>query len=92
MNLFGNSDALIGSMDLLFGAIFVLGAFITRKTVNDSMGRGFSVIGSSAAGCLTYIIMDSVFGVMKYSFGVGMIAWLAAGFFLCDLIQDGESS
>ena len=35
VNLFGNKDALIGSLDLLFGALYVLVAFILVKSITD---------------------------------------------------------
>jgi hypothetical protein len=92
MNLFGNQDALIGSVDLFIAAAFVLGSFIFRKSVaNDMFGLSFSVIFSNVAGILAFIIMQNVFDVLKYSVGVGLICWLAAGFLLGDLINDGQA-
>ena len=91
VNIFGNKDALIGSMELLFGALFVLGAFIFRKSVaNDMMDRGFSVIGSSAASVLGFILCSAVFNLsLKYSVVIGLVAWTAAGFLLAEIIGDG---
>lgn len=92
VNLFGNSDALIGSVDLFIGAAFVLGSFIFRKSVaNDMLGRGFSIIGSNVAGIIAFLIMSNVFDVLKYSVGVGLIAWLLGGFLVGDLINDGQA-
>lgn len=92
MNLFGNSDALIGSVDLFVCAAFVLGSFIFRKSVaNDMFGMSFSIIFSNVAGILAFIIMQNVFDVLKYSVGIGLICWLIAGFLLGDLINDGQA-
>ena len=90
VNLFGNTDALIGSMDLLFGAIFVLGALIFRKSVaNDSLDRSFSVIGSCVPAIIAYLVMSSFVDNIRYSFGVGILFWIAGGFLLGDIIGDG---
>ena len=90
-NIFGNQDALIGSIDLAVGAIMVLGSLILRKQINDNMGRGFSIIGSSVCGILTYLLVSNIFNVMKISVGLGIVAWAAGGFLLADIIGDGES-
>jgi len=93
VNLFGNKDALIGSMELLFGAVFVLGAFIFRKSVaNDMLDREFSVIGSSALGILTFLILDVAINLsLKFCVGLGLIAWAVGGFLLAPIIGDGEA-
>lgn len=90
VNIFGNKDALIGSIDLLIGAVFVLGAFIFRKAIaNDAMGQDFSVIGASAGGVLTFVIVNNIIDSIKYAFLIGLVAWLVAGFLLAPLIGDG---
>jgi hypothetical protein len=92
MNIFGNKDALIGSIDLAIGAVFVLGALVFRKTVaNDMLETDFSVIGSSAAGILCFIILKN-FLAFKIAIGLGIIAWLLVGFLLPKLINiDGSA-
>lgn len=91
VNLFGNKDALIGSLDLLFGAIYVLGAFIFRKSVaNDMLDMGFSVIGASACSCLAFILVKSITDwSIKIPFAIGLGVWIAAGFLLANVIGDG---
>jgi hypothetical protein len=79
-------------MDLLFGALFVLGAFVARKTVNDSMGQSFSVIGSSTAGIVGYLIMANTVDILKFNFGVGLLCWLAGGFLVANFIGDGDTN
>ena len=92
MNIFGNTDALIGSIDLLIGALFVLGAFIFRKSVaNDSMDQSFSVIGASAAGMITFLIAKTLTLPIKYSVLIGIVAWGVGGFLLAPIIGDGEA-
>lgn len=92
-NLFGNKDALIGSMELTFGALFVLGALIFRKSVaNDSLGKGFSVIGSSLLSILSFLVVNNIWNNIKISFVVGLLFWLAGGFLLAEVIGDGEAS
>ena len=94
VNYFGSDGVLsfiMNPMSLLFGAIFVLGALIGRKQINDNMDRGFSVIGASAGGILGFIIMDNIFHTLKFSIGVGLIAWAAAGFLLAEIIGDGQT-
>lgn len=92
MNIFGNTDALIGSIDLAIGAVMVLGAFIARKAVNDQMGQDFSVIGASACGVLSYLVVSNIFSSIKFSVGLGLAAWIAGGFLLAQFIGDGQSS
>lgn len=96
VNYFGSDGVLsflFNPLSLLFGAIFVLGAFIFRKTIaNDSMGQEFSVIGSSAAGFIGYIIFNNILSSTKYAFLIGLLAWGIGGFLLAPLIGDGESS
>lgn len=90
MNLFGNNNALIGSIDLIFGAVFVLGAFIFRKTVaNDMMARGFSLLGSTIPGILAYLVASSFLSSLKYSVGIGLIFWAVGGFLLAEILNDG---
>lgn len=91
VNIFGNKDALIGSVELLFGAIFVIGALIFRKSVaNDMMDTGFSVIGASAAGVIGFILCSAVFDFsLKISVVIGLAAWAAGGFLLAEIIGDG---
>ena len=91
VNFFGNKNALIGSLDLLFGTIYVLGAFVFRKAVaNDALDMGFSAIGASAASCLVFIIIKSVTDLsIKFNFVFGLIAWVIGGFLLADVIGDG---
>ena len=90
--IFGNKDALIGSLELGIGAAFVLGAFIFRKSVaNDMLDKGFSIIGSCGLGIITFIVINSIFDVLKMSVGIGFVAWLLGGFLLADFIQDGYS-
>jgi hypothetical protein len=93
VNLFGNKDALIGSLDLLFGAIYVLGAFIFRKSVaNDMLDMGFSVIGASACSCLAFILVKSITDwSIKIPFAIGLGVWIAAGLLLAPVIGDGWS-
>lgn len=93
VNLFGNKDALIGSLDLLFGAIYVLGAFIFRKSVaNDMLDMGFSVIGASACSCLAFILVKSITDwSIKIPFAIGLGVWIAAGLLLSPVIGDGWS-
>lgn len=91
VNYFG-TDGIINPVSFLFGAIFVIGALIFRKSVaNDMMERGFSVVGSSAGGIIAYIIMDNLIGILKYSVVVGLIVWAACGFLLAEVIGDGEA-
>jgi hypothetical protein len=93
-DFFGTNGALsflMNPMSLLFAALFVLGAFITRKAVNDQMGQGFSVIAAGAGGFIGYVIMDNIFHTLKFSVGVGFIVWAAAGLLVGDLLGDGQS-
>lgn len=91
VNIFGNKNALIGSLDLLFIAIYVVGAFVFRKVVaNDTLERGFSVVGSSACSLITFILIKSLTTwSIKISFGIGLAVWVIAGFLLGELIGDG---
>lgn len=91
VNFFGNKNALVGSLDLLFGAIYVLGAFIFRKSIaNDSLGMGFSVIGASALSCIVFIIVKAATDwSIKYAFVIGLVAWVVGGFLLAEQIGDG---
>ena len=91
-DIFGN-NALIGSLELFIVAIFVLGAMIFRKSVaNDMLDRGFSVIGASVGGVLSFLILNGIFDKLKLSIGVGVACWVIAGFLLEELIGDGEAS
>lgn len=91
VNIFGNKDALIGSLELAIGAAFVLGALIFRKSVaNDMLDRGFSVIGASVGGILTFLILNNIFDNLKICIGIGLVAWAAGGFLLAEIIGDGE--
>jgi len=91
MNIFGNKEALIGSLELGVGAAFVLGALVFRKSIaNDMLDRGFSVIGSSLLGIVAFLILSNVFDNLKLTIGLSVFVWLAGGFLLADLIQDGE--
>lgn len=95
-NIFGNKDALIGSLDLAVGAIFVLGALVFRKSVaNDLLEMDFSVIGSSVAGILCFIILKNILN-FKIAVGIGLVAWVAVGFLLPKVLNidgtaDGDS-
>lgn len=91
MNIFGNKDALIGSLDLIFGAVYVLGAFIFRKSVaNDMLNTGFSVIGASASSCIAFILIKTLTEwSIKIPFAIGLGVWIAGGFLLADVINDG---
>jgi hypothetical protein len=92
VNLFGNEGALIGSMELLFGALFILGAFIFRKSVaNDMMDYPFSVIASGGLGTLTFIILNNIISNIRISVGISLMAWAAAGFLLGKFLPDGEA-
>jgi hypothetical protein len=91
VNFFGNKNALIGSLDLLFGAIYVLGAFIFRKSIaNDQLDMGFSAIGASAASCIIFVVIKAATEVsLKVNFVIGLIAWVIGGFLLSEVIGDG---
>lgn len=92
MNIFGNENALIGSIDLFIGAIFVLGSLIFRKSVaNDILDRGFSVIGSCTLGIITYLIINGLFDNIRLSIGASILACGVGGFLLAEIIMDGES-
>jgi hypothetical protein len=92
-NLFGNKDALIGSIELTFGAIFVISSFIFRKVVaNDYLDMDFSIIGSNIPAVISFIIMQNVFDSVKWSFAVALILWLLGGFLLASIIGDGQAN
>ncbi len=88
-DIFGK-NGIIGGVDLAIAAAFVLGALIFRKSVaNDMLDKGFSVIGSCAAGITAFIITSNIFDSLKVSVGIGLFAWVAGGFLLAEIIQDG---
>jgi len=92
MNIFGNTDALIGSIELLIMAVFVLGAFIFRKIVaNEMLDREFSVIGSCFFGCAGYLISTFIIDMLKINVVIGLGLWAAGGFLLSGFLGDGES-
>ena len=93
MNLFGNKNALIGSIDLLIMGVLVLGSLVLRKTVaNDLLDMDFSVIGSSVLGSIVYLLMDKLIHLsMRLSAGIGLLAFIAGGFLLAPLIGDGQA-
>jgi hypothetical protein len=93
MFLFGDTNAYITPMTAIFGVAFVLGALIFRKSIaNDLLGMNFSLIGSCVCSILAFIVMDNLFHIMKFSFGVGLICWLLGGFLLANIIGDGDTS
>lgn len=90
-DIFGKSG-IIGGTDLAIAAAFVLGALIFRKSVaNDMLDRGFSIIGSCAMGIVAFLITSNIFDSLKVSVGIGVFAWVAGGFLLAEVIQDGYS-
>jgi hypothetical protein len=91
VNLFGNKDGIIGTLDLVFATIYVLGAFIFRKSIaNDQLNMGFSVIGASACGCIAFILIKSLTEwSVKYPAVIGLAAWAVGGFLLAEIIGDG---
>lgn len=92
MNIFGNKDALIGSVELIIGAFFVLGALVFRKSVaNNALGCGFSVFGSTIPGILGFIIANNFFSTPKFPVLIGLVLFFAGGFLLSEIIGDGYS-
>ena len=90
--LFG-TDGLINHMTLIFGAVFALGGLMFRKNIaNDIFDMKFSFIGCMVGGMLAFIIFDNLFGILKLSVVVTLIAWLGGGFGLGPFLWDGEAS
>jgi hypothetical protein len=88
-NIFGSKDALIGPVALLVGAAMFLGGAVLRKALNDSMGIKFSVVGCTALGNLTYIVLSNLLE-MKWALLISLVGF-AVGGFLFSFIA-GESS
>jgi hypothetical protein len=92
VNLFGNKDALIGSIELLIGALFVLCALVFRKSVaNDSMGMDFSFLGSAVPAILGFIIFNNIFSAMKFPMLIAVGLFFAGGFLVGDKLGDGQA-
>jgi len=93
MNIFGNKDALIGSIELAIAAALDLGSLIFRKSVaNDMLNMDFSVIGSSALGIIGFLVMTIIGLNTKIAVGVAIVAWALGGFLTADFIGDGGTS
>ena len=93
VNFFGNTDALIGSIELFIGAIFVLGSLVFRKSVaNDLMGYDFSIIGSNVPGILAFLIANSFIDNIKYPVMIGLVCFFLGGFSLAEIVGDGTAS
>lgn len=89
-DIFG-STGIIGGIELIIVTVFVLGFFIFRKTVaNDMLDRGFSIIGSTVCGVLSFLILTNVMDSLKAAIGIGLIVGLLGGFLLAEIIQDGQ--
>jgi hypothetical protein len=92
MNIFGSTDALIGPIQLLVGAVFAIGALVFRKSIaNDMMGVGFSIIGSIGTSCILFVATSAIFGGVQIPFVIGLIGWAGGGFGLAEYLGDGES-
>lgn len=91
MPLFG-TDAIINHMTLIFGALFALGGLIFRKSVaNDLLDMKFSFIGCMIGFCLSFIILDNTFHILKLTVVVSLICWIVGGFGLGPFLWDGEA-
>ena len=90
--LFG-TDGLVNHMTLIFGAVFALCGLMFRKTVaNEILDIKFSFIGCMVGSMLTFIIIDNLFGIIKLSVVLSLLAWLAGGYFGGFFLWDGEAS
>ena len=92
MNLFGNKNALIGSIELLIMGLYVLGAMIFRKSVaNDMMNVGFSVIGASGLSCIAFVTFHAIFTewAIKFPVAIGLVGWIIGGLVFSEIIGDG---
>jgi hypothetical protein len=92
VNLFGNKDALIGSIELLVGAVFVLFSLVFRKSIaNDSLGMDFSIIGSCVPSILGFIIFNNIFNSVKFPILIAVGLFVAGGFLVGDKLGDGQA-
>lgn len=89
---FGTSGFECSFVIYIIPAVFVLVALLFRKNVaNDTLGMGFSVLGSTIPSLLAYYILFAFFHSFKWSLIAGLLLFFIGGFLLAELIGDGEA-
>jgi len=72
-------------------ALFFLAAVFRRQVADNLLGIDFSLIGSAGAAEVIFLIMIFITHSLKWSFLLGLVGMLLAGFLTAPFMPDGSS-